>query len=644
MHVLLTGATGGIGQRLVLDRLARGDRLTLVARDAAAATRLFAVEANRNIQVVAGDCMSPGAWQDAVDGVDAVIHLVGAGIGDRRWSAAYKKLLVDSRLDSTHQVVMAIEAATRRPTTLLCASATGIYGDCGDRELPETAPPGEGFLAELCVRWEAEAQQAVGLGVRTVNLRTGVVLDERAGAVRQIVPIVRRFIGGPLGSGRQYFPWVHWRDVVGLVDLALRDGRVRGPLNITAPNPVTNREFMQAMGAALNRPAFMPVPGFALRLVKGELATALLSSQRAIPAAALAMGHRFAFTEIGSALRATIGAEANGSNRSNMTFTGGAPGASPPGASPMEAESGLRRGNGAARAEGSVEPTAVQPPGGDPRRPRAAPSRVRLMAIDVDGTLLRSNGRLADPVIAALRRAERNGVAVVLATARSPRMMREIVDLLRLEGPTINCNGAVIWNPIDRRAQYHEALTVETASAVVAAARAIEPELVVEVDVLDRCHTDRVDNRLQLQVSKFVQPDTIGPLAQVLNAPVTRLNLVATPERLAPVIELLRRDFWSTRRVALFLSHPNLVQVTAPLVDKGIALQRIARRLSCPREEVMAVGDAANDLGMLEWAGFGVAVGNAGASVKALADAVAPSNDDNGVAWAIERWVAAKLA
>lgn len=672
MHLLLTGATGSIGRRLVLDRLERGDRLTVISRDGAAARRLFAADANPNIQVIQGDCTAPGPWQQAVDGVDAVVHMAGAGIGDRRWTTAYKKLIVDSRLDSTHQVVMAIESARRRPTVFVSTAAVGIYGDCGDRELTESSPPGTGFLADLCVRWEAEALLAANLGVRTVTPRLGIVLDERGGALRQIVPIFRRFIGGPLGSGRQYFPWIHWRDVVGLFDLALRDPRAHGALNVTAPNPVTNREFSNALGAALGRPSFMPAPTFVLHLVKGELAGSLVSSQRAVPAAALAMGYRFVFAEIGAALRATVSGEArsavgaaavgiaatarpgglqgngapsiaaarapgNGAERFLDAASGGPRGAA---SAPGEAGDDPHRSSGGATGHAAGRAAGREAAHGGGRA--AAPARVRLLAVDVDGTLLHTNGRLTDPVIAALRRAERAGVVVVLATARSPRMLREIVKVVRLEGPTINCNGAIIWNPVDERAQYHEALSSEVASAVVAAARLADPDVVVEIDLLDRCHTDRIDKALQLQVSQFVQPDSVGPLESVLNGPITRLNLVAPPERLARVIEVVQREFWVSRQVALFLSHPCLAQVTAPLVDKGIALQRIARRIRCAREDVMAIGDAANDLGMLEWSGFGVAMANAGASVKALADAIAPSNDDNGVAWAVERWVTSR--
>jgi len=671
MHLFITGATGTVGRRLVLSRLEHGDRLTVLSRDGARAARLFAADANPNIQVVEGDSGSPGPWQRAVSGVDAVVHLAASGIADRRWTAAYRRDIVDSRLDGTHQVVNAIEEAARRPAVLISASAVGYYGDAGSRPVDERAPAGSDFLADLCVRWEAEARRAEELGVRVVTPRIGVVLDERGGALPIMLPFFRWFIGGPLGSGRQYLPWIHWRDLIGLFDLALRDDSIRGAMNGVGPNPVTSREFAQALGRAMRRPAFAPTPWVALRLVKGPFADFLVQGQRAIPGVALSRGHRFQHPEVEEALRSLLAPVAS------VVGAGGAlrqAGSSPSLQQPRAPQSGAivpsvpsvpsvptvpsapsastspaleRRSacNGdagvAASAAGAAPVGTIQRPAIDAagRRLASPSARIRLVAVDVDGTLLRSDGRLADPVVEALHRAQGVGAVVLLATARAPRLNRDVVKALRLQQPTINCNGAIIWNPVDERAQYHESLPAEIGRAVVEASRRVEPDLVVEIDILDRCVTDRIDPRLQVQISRLVQPDHIGPLEPALSEATTRINLIAPPERLIRVVEMLQRDFWSRRQIGLYLSHPSMVQVTAPLSDKGIALQRVARRLKASREEVMAIGDGLNDLGMLEWAGFGVALANASPQVKAVADAVAPANDENGVAWAIERWV-----
>jgi hypothetical protein len=665
MRLFITGATGTVGRRLVLSRLEHGDRLTVLSRDGARAAKLFAADSNPNIQVVEGDTGSPGPWQKSVSGVDAVIHLAASGVADRRWTSAYRREIVDSRLDGTHQVVNAIEEAACRPALLVSASAVGYYGDSGGQPVTEADPAGDDFLAELCVRWEAEARRAEEFGLRVVTPRIGVVLDERGGALPLMLPFFRWFIGGPLGSGRQYLPWVHWRDLIGLFDLALRDSSLRGAMNGASPNPVTSREFAQTLGRVMERPALLPTPWVALRLVKGPFADFLVCGQRAVPALALSKGYRFQHPQIEEALRSllTPGPRSSVSTgpprpaaiqptaRSPRGLRSGA-GAGPELEPPAGAQRGEGSGSGIGSGLGAAERPTANGEGGEAfgvitarvadaagRRLASPTARIRLVAVDVDGTLLRSDGRLTDPVVDALHRAQGVGAVIVLATARAPRLNRDVVKALRLQQPTINCNGAIIWNPVDERAQYHESLPAEIGRAVVAAARRVEPELVVEIDVLDRCVTDRIDPRLQVQISRLVQPDQIGPLEPALAEPTTRINLIAPPDRLARVIEMLQRDFWSRRQIGLYLSHPSLVQVTAPLSDKGIALQRVARRLKASREEVMAIGDGLNDLGMLEWSGFGVALANASPQVKAVADAVAPGNDENGVAWAIERWV-----
>jgi len=621
MRLFITGATGTIGRRLVLDRIERGERVVLLARDPARASKLFAADSNSNITIVEGDCAIPGRWQRAVNGVDAVIHLAGVGIAARRWTTTHKEAIRRSRVDGTHQIVNAIEDAARRPPTFISASATGYYGDAGDRELDEKAPPGDDFLASVCVDWEAQAQCAADAGVRTAILRLGVVLDPRGGAIKEMLPIFRRGLGGPIGSGRQYVPWVHWRDVLGTIALVLENPSASGAINVVAPNPATSREFAQALGDAVGRPSLVRAPRWAVRMLKGELADFLVSSQRAIPARLLELGLRFVQPEIVRAMQALL-TPSDATNRAvrrletSLAVVGGVAGGGVVGGVGAPGSAALRR-----------------------REARPAPERVRLLAIDVDGTLLRTDGRLPNRVTEAVQRAELGGCSVVLATARSPRLMRELTTTLRLQSPTINSNGAIIWNHLEERAQYHEAIPVELSWAVVNTARQVDPEVVVELERHGRCHTDRIDPVLQRQINRIVRPDTCGTLDEFLSEPLSRICFVASPERLEVVAEALRKGFWRHRTIAMFRPHPALLQVTHPMADKGIALQRIANRLQCAKREVMAIGDAVNDMGMLDWAGFSVAMGNAPASVKALADVEAPSCDDAGVAWAIERFV-----
>ena len=617
MQVLITGATGLIGRRLVLDRLERDDQVVIVSRDAARAGRLFAAAANQRVTVIGGNPAVPGSWQDAVNGCDAVIHLAGAGIADRRWNTAYKKVLLDSRIDSTHQVVEAIDAAVDRPGVLINASAVGYYGDTADQTVDEGAAPGDDFLAKLTVRWEEQAHRARSAGVRVVRLRFGIVLDERGGALAKMITPFRLMLGGPLGSGRQYMPWIHWRDVVGLIDLALKDRELSGPVNVVAPEPVTNRTFARTLGSVLRRPALVPTPRFALRLAIGEFAKYVTMSQRVAPAKAERLGYRFLYPELRPALDSLVGPRRRSNleivDRSSISPTTVAPGA--PGAPP---EPPRTDGAGPARTE--------------PSKPQ---SPMRLLAIDVDGTLLRSDARLSQGVVQACRAAERAGCVVVLATARGPRMTSWIIQALDITAPTINYNGALIWNPLDNVAQFHEPLSGELAGRIIAEARSIDPQIMVAIEVLDRWFTDRIDR----QFDQLTDPDAIAPLRSFLSDPVTRVTLLGMPEPIQRILGSIREKYWQKHEVALFNPDPQVIQVTHRLVDKGIALQRVAQRMGADREEVMVIADADNDLGMMEWAGLAVAVGNATDQVKQLADAVVPSNDDQGVARAIHRYI-----
>ncbi len=302
MRILITGATGLIGRRLVTDRRERGDELVVVSRDARRAQERLGAE----VDVVEGDPTADGAWQSRVDGCDAVVHLAGAGVADRRWSSAYKRVIVDSRVDSTRRVVEAIDAAETRPAVLVNASAVGYYGERGDEPIDETARKGDDFLAELADEWERTAQRAVSGGTRVVMLRTGVVLDPRGGALQKMLPIFRLGLGGPLGSGRQYLPWIHWRDVVGLIDLALTDATLSGPLNVVAPEPVTNRVFSRTLGRVLRRPAVLPVPVLGLRVLLGELGSYATISQRVVPGQAQQHGYTFRYPRLQPALETLV--------------------------------------------------------------------------------------------------------------------------------------------------------------------------------------------------------------------------------------------------------------------------------------------------------------------------------------------------
>jgi uncharacterized protein len=247
----------------------------------------------------------PRASTDGINGADAVVNLAGESIAGRRWSASHKKRILDSRLTTTRDIVNTIRRASRPPHLLINGSAVGYYGPLGDEIATEETPAGHDFLAEVCVRWESEAMRGASDRTRVVCVRTGLVLERDGGALAQMLPPFRLFAGGPVGSGRQYWSWIHRDDWVALVQWAIATRVVSGAINATAPSPVTNAAFASALGRAMHRPAFMPAPAFALRLMLGEMADALLlSGQRVVPAKAQRLGFTFNHGELDEALRA----------------------------------------------------------------------------------------------------------------------------------------------------------------------------------------------------------------------------------------------------------------------------------------------------------------------------------------------------
>jgi uncharacterized protein (TIGR01777 family) len=248
-----------------------------------------------------------GSLAKELDGASALINLAGEAINGGRWSAARKQALRDSRLLATRSLVTALAQAADPPRTFISASGIGYYGNRGAETLTEEASPGDDFLAHLCVEWEAEAQRAASGARRLVLLRTGLVLEKSGGLLPQMMRPFRFFAGGPIGSGRQYMPWVHRLDWIEMVRWIVDTPGVSGPVNVSAPHPVTNAEFARALGRAMHRPALLPAPGFAVRIVLGEMAEAALSGQRAIPAKPLAHGYHFRYPEIDIAFRGIFG-------------------------------------------------------------------------------------------------------------------------------------------------------------------------------------------------------------------------------------------------------------------------------------------------------------------------------------------------
>ncbi|MEU4211370.1 TIGR01777 family oxidoreductase [Streptomyces sp. NPDC026206] len=296
MRIAVTGSTGLIGRALVRSLETDGHHVVRLVRRPPADAREAQWDPRRQ-------------WVDtgALAGCEAVVHLAGAGVGDHRWTDAYKKEIRDSRVHGTGAIAEAVASLGEPPRVLLSASATGIYGDTGTRTVDESTPPGHGFLAGVCQDWEEATGAAAEAGVRTVLLRTGLVVSREGGAWARLFPLFGLGLGGRLGSGRQYWSFIALHDHIAALRHLLDSPSLSGPFNLTAPHPVTNREVTEAMGRVLKRPTPFPAPAPALRLALGGMATEVLASQRVLPRRLLDSGFGFAFPDIESAVRAALG-------------------------------------------------------------------------------------------------------------------------------------------------------------------------------------------------------------------------------------------------------------------------------------------------------------------------------------------------
>ncbi|MEA2186329.1 MAG: uncharacterized protein QOK16_1340 [Solirubrobacteraceae bacterium] len=298
MKVVVTGATGRIGSHLVEALKARGDEVTVLSRNPKKASDRLGVEA------IAWEASSEAAPSKAIAGSDAVVHLAGEDVG-QRWTDSAKKEILASREQGTKILVQGILDAEAPPDVLVCASASGYYGARGDEPVTESDPPGRDWLADVCVRWERQADAAKS-ATRVVKMRTGIVLDAEGGALAKMLGPFKAGVGGPIAGGKQYMPWIHRDDLIGMYLAALDSPGFSGPLNAAAPEPVTNKDFSKALGKALHRPAAAPVPGFTIKLMYGEMAQIVLTGVRMVPGRAAELGYSFQHPDLDEALRDTL--------------------------------------------------------------------------------------------------------------------------------------------------------------------------------------------------------------------------------------------------------------------------------------------------------------------------------------------------
>lgn len=298
MKILITGATGFLGRRVCEVLSQAGHTVVALSRDPTnAKQRVPALK-----EAFLWDPRAGLPPRQALEGCDAVINLAGETVAGR-WTESKKRAIRESRIVGTRNLVEVLAQLDSRPKVLISASAVGYYGDRGQETLTEDSSPGSDFLAQVCQDWESEAARAESFGIRVVRLRIGLVLGPGGGALQALLPIFKLGLGGPIGSGNQFWSWVHRDDIAGVIEFALEREDLRGPINVTAPQPVRQREFAQALGRVLKRPAFLPAPAFALKIVLGEFASELLSGKRVLPQRLSQAGYKFRFVELEPALR-----------------------------------------------------------------------------------------------------------------------------------------------------------------------------------------------------------------------------------------------------------------------------------------------------------------------------------------------------
>lgn len=305
MRVIITGGTGFIGRALARSLLANGHEVIALSRRPEQARGL-----PPGVRVVRWDAHTAEGWGPLVEDAAAIVNLAGESIAGGPWTAERKRRIHDSRVNAGRAVVAAVQAAGRKPGVVIQASAVGYYGPHGDEEVTEDTPPGEDFLARVAVAWEASTAPVEALGVRRVIIRTGLPLSREGGVFPFFLLPFKFFVGGPLGDGRQWLPWIHLADEIGAIRFLMENEQAQGPFNLSAPNPVTNAEFSRILGRVMRRPSFLRVPAFALRLVLGELSTLMLSGQRQVPHRLVEMGYHFRFPELEVALRDLLGQSA----------------------------------------------------------------------------------------------------------------------------------------------------------------------------------------------------------------------------------------------------------------------------------------------------------------------------------------------
>jgi len=303
MRVIITGGTGQIGRPLIADLLKQGHEVIVLSRSPAVVEGL-----PKEVQIEGWDARTAKGWGHLADGAGAIINLAGENIAGEgflpaKWTDERKKRILESRVNAGKAVTEAVEQALKKPGAVIQASAVGYYGPRGSEEITEESPPGSDFLAKVCLDWEASTAPVEQMGVRRAVIRTGIPLSFEEGALSRMALPFKLFAGGPLGSGKQYFPWIHPADETGAIRFLVENSNASGAFNLTAPNPLTNAQFSHVLGKVMQRPSFIPTPAFTFEMAFGEVASLVLTGQRAVPKHLLEAGYKFQYTDAEAALR-----------------------------------------------------------------------------------------------------------------------------------------------------------------------------------------------------------------------------------------------------------------------------------------------------------------------------------------------------
>jgi hypothetical protein len=297
--IIVTGATGLIGRKLCSKLLEQGNEITIFTRNPEAAKKVM----RSAKKYVKWNYNNPEEWKDYLNETDSVIHLAGTNLGAKRWNNEFKKELFNSRIESTRQLVNEIKKCRDKPKSFVTASAVGYYGDGGDEVLIEKSNPGKDFLSNLCYEWEKEAEKIEDQNVRRVSLRIGLTLSSEGGVLKKLLPPFKIFLGGPLGNGKQWFPWIHIEDLINIIIHAIKTDSLLGPVNIASPGIVRMNDFATSIGKVLQRPSFFQVPKFILKIAVGEFADAIISGQKVSVDKLLKSGFNFRFADLENALK-----------------------------------------------------------------------------------------------------------------------------------------------------------------------------------------------------------------------------------------------------------------------------------------------------------------------------------------------------